>query len=144
VGFPELPTVNKDDLSYRAFILGREGVLRRWIRKGISGWRLDVSDELPDAFLREIRRAVNRGNPDAAILGEVWEDASNKISYGSFRDFAFGTTHDSIMGYPFRNALLNWLTQRTRRSGSRERAGNDPGKLSADAVLLCHDPDRQP
>ncbi len=112
-GFPELPTVNKDDLSYRAFILGREGVLRRWIRKGISGWRLDVSDELPDAFLREIRRAVKQENPDAAILGEVWEDASNKISYGSFRDFAFGTTHDSIMGYPFRNALLNWLTQRT-------------------------------
>ena len=112
-GFPELPTINKDDLSYRAFILGESGILRRWIRAGISGWRLDVSDELPDSFLREIRRTVKREDPEAAVIGEVWEDASNKISYGSFRDFAFGATHDSVMGYPFRNALLNWLSRRS-------------------------------
>ncbi|MBP7401381.1 MAG: glycoside hydrolase family 13 protein [Clostridia bacterium] len=111
-GFPELPTVSKDDLSYRAFILGEDGIVRQWLRLGVSGWRLDVSDELPDAFLRDIRRSARQETPDAAILGEVWEDASNKVSYGSFRDFAFGTTHDSVTGYPFRLSLLGWLGYR--------------------------------
>ena len=111
-GFPELPTTNKDDLSFRAFILGEDGIVRRWLRKGVAGWRLDVSDELPDGFLREIRQSAKREKPDAAIIGEVWEDASNKVSYGSYRDFAFGSTHDSVMGYPFRNSLLGWLSAR--------------------------------
>ena len=108
-GFPDLPSVNEHDLAYRHFMTGENGIVRRWIRMGASGWRLDVSDELPDGFLRDVRRAARTENPESIILGEVWEDASRKISYGSYRDFLLGRTHDTIMGYPFRNALIGWL-----------------------------------
>ena len=108
-GFPDLPAVRELDLSFRKYINGKDGVVRHWIRQGVSGWRLDVSDELPDEFLREIRAAARKEDPDSCILGEVWEDASNKVSYGQFRDFIFGRTHDSFMGYPFRDLVLDWL-----------------------------------
>lgn len=107
-GFPELPAVNENDLSFREFVFGPQGVVAHWLRKGVMGFRLDVSDELPDSFIRSLRRTVKRYNPEAVVLGEVWEDASCKISYGSYRDFIFGNTHDSIMNYPFRAALLGF------------------------------------
>ncbi|MDD2533439.1 MAG: glycoside hydrolase family 13 protein, partial [Eubacteriales bacterium] len=108
-GFPDLPNVSEHDLRFRDYITGQNGILRMWLRRGVSGFRLDVSDELPDRFLREIRRCIHEENADAAIIGEVWEDASHKISYDQYRDFLFGRTHDSIMGYPFQKALLDWL-----------------------------------
>jgi len=113
-GFADLPNVNENDLSFREFILGKQGVIRNWLAKGAAGFRLDVSDELPDSFLRDIRTAVksNTGNA-GVVLGEVWEDASNKISYGSYRDFLFGSTHDSVMGYTFRDAVLGFLSGAT-------------------------------
>ncbi|MBR3033512.1 MAG: glycoside hydrolase family 13 protein [Clostridiales bacterium] len=109
-GFPELPNTKENDLSYRDFILGPNGVVANWIRGGASGVRLDVSDELPDSFLREMRSCVKKASDgDALVLGEVWEEVTTKISYGSYRDFAFGRTHDTVMGYPFREALLSFL-----------------------------------
>lgn len=109
-GFQELPTINEQNLSYQDYILGPNGIVRHWLRLGASGWRLDVSDELPDSFLRHIRLSAKAEKSDAVILGEVWEDASVKISYGSYRDFLFGRTHDSVMGYPFRQAVINFLS----------------------------------
>ena len=46
---------------------------------------------------------------EGAVIGEVWEDASNKCSYGYYRDFMLGNTHDSVMGYTFRHILLDFL-----------------------------------
>ncbi len=118
-GFENLPAVHENDLSFKEFLFGAEGVLRHWLERGASGFRLDVSDELPDGFLRELRACVRGVRPDALTLGEVWEDASRKVSYGSYRDFLFGRTHDAVMGYPFREALLGWL------SGSFDAAAAD-------------------
>jgi glycosidase len=111
-GFPELPNVNENDLHFRDYILGNQGIIRKWLGEGASGWRLDVSDELPDSFLRELRQAAKTGKQDCVVLGEVWEDASNKVSYGHYRDFLLGRTHDCVMGYPFRKAVLQWLAGR--------------------------------
>lgn len=109
-GFPELPNVNESDLFYRDFILGKEGILAYWLKKGAAGFRLDVSDELPDFFIRGIRERVKEETGgEGAVLGEVWEDASCKVSYGAYRDFVFGNTHDSVMGYTFREAVLGYL-----------------------------------
>ena len=77
-------------------------MLRKWLRAGASGWRLDVADELPDKFLDRLRLAVKAEKPDAYILGEVWEDASNKISYGERRRYLRGAQLDSVMNYPLR------------------------------------------
>jgi len=110
-GFSDLPNVNENDLTYRDYIVGDEGVIKSWLGRGASGFRLDVSDELPDSFLRELRIAVkDKTNGEGVILGEVWEDASNKISYGSYRDFLLGNTHDSVMGYTFRDAVLGYIS----------------------------------
>lgn len=109
-GFTTLPNVNEMDKSYRAFINGEGGVVEHWIRTGTSGWRLDVADELPMPFLRELRRRARSTDPNAALIGEVWEDPTNKITYGEARCYCAGDTLDSVMNYPLREAVLNFFT----------------------------------
>lgn len=118
-GVPSLPETDEENENYSEFITGENGVIRHWLRAGISGWRLDVADELPDSFLDKIRIAVKAENPDAFLLGEVWEDASNKISYGARRRFLSGRQLDSVMNYVFANAIIDYI----RNSGG-ERLEN--------------------
>ena len=109
-GFETLPTVDKSDESYRRYILTDENaIVKRWLRRGASGWRLDVADELPMPFLRTLRKSVKSVDPDAAVLGEVWEDASNKVAYGQLRCYCLGDTLDSVMNYPLREGLIGFL-----------------------------------
>lgn len=110
-GVKTLPETNEDNESFTEYITGENGVLRKYLKIGIGGWRLDVADELPDKFLDRLRAAVKSENPDAYILGEVWEDASNKISYGARRKFLRGSQLDSVMNYPFANAIFNFVKQ---------------------------------
>ena len=108
-GVKTLPETNEDNEAFTEYIAGENGILRKYLKMGIGGWRLDVADELPDKFLDKLRAAVKSENPDAYILGEVWEDASNKISYGTRRKFLRGSQLDSVMNYPFANAILNFI-----------------------------------
>ncbi|MBR3224702.1 MAG: 4-alpha-glucanotransferase [Atopobiaceae bacterium] len=112
-GVDDLPDVDENDPSYREFICGKDGVVRTWLRLGASGWRLDVADELPDDFIADIKAAALAEKPDALVIGEVWEDASNKVSYGELRRYLQGSELDSVMNYPFRTALLDYLTNKT-------------------------------
>jgi len=107
-GVKDLPNVEENDPSYREMICGENGVIRKWLRLGASGWRLDVADELPDAFIREIRAAAAAEKPDAVIIGEVWEDASNKISYDARRTYLWGRGLHSVMNYPFRQSVMDF------------------------------------
>lgn len=109
-GIPTLPELNKDDKSYREFMLGKDGVAAHWIKAGTHGWRLDVADELTMDFLRELRKTTTKQNPNSVLLGEVWEDASNKMAYGQMRSYVLGDTLDSVMNYPLREALIRFLT----------------------------------
>ena len=109
-GVRTLPAVNEGDPTYRAFIFGDgDSVVRRWLRAGADGWRLDVVDELPDDFVGGLRSAVREEKPDATVLGEVWEDGSNKIAYGVRRRHIWGGHCDGLMNYPFRKAALDYL-----------------------------------
>ena len=108
-GIKLLPEIIEENESYREFICGKNGVLRKWLRCGISGWRLDVADELPDVFLDDLRKAVKAENEDAIIIGEVWEDATNKFAYGGRRRYLLGEQLDSVMNYPFADAVLNFV-----------------------------------
>mgnify|MGYP000017600206 FL=1 len=114
-GFTTLPEVTEESSDFLQFVCGKEGIAKKWLRLGASGWRLDVADELPDGFLDEFRRAVKEESEQNFILGEVWEDASNKVSYGARRKFLLGGQLDSVMNYPFRQGILEYL--RTRDSG---------------------------
>lgn len=108
-GFDTLPNVNETDEDYNQFINGEDGIVRRWLRAGASGWRLDVADELPDLFLDRLTAAAKEEDPEAMVLGEVWEDASNKSAYGVRRRYLLGGQLDSVMNYPFRDAILGFL-----------------------------------
>lgn len=108
-GIDTLPRLDKTDKSYRAFVCGEKGVIRHWLREGASGWRLDVADELPNSFLRELCRAAHSEKADALIIGEVWEDASNKVAYDERKNYFKGDRLDSVMNYPVRKALVDFV-----------------------------------
>ena len=109
-GIHTLPAVNEECPDYRRFIItGEDSVIRHWMRCGADAWRLDVADELPDSFIAEIRRVMTEENPDSFLLGEVWEDGSNKIAYSQRRRYLLGQETDGLMNYPFRTAALSWL-----------------------------------
>ena len=110
--FPELPTVNTESPVWRRHVIsGENSVVKTWLRRGAAGSRLDVADELSDDALEEIRRSVKEESPDAAVLGEVWEDAVTKESYHRRRTYALGKALDSVMNYPLRQALMTFLRE---------------------------------
>ena len=108
-GIDILPEVNEHSKEYQAFIFGEDGVLKKWLGFGIGGYRLDVADELPDFFLKGLRKSVKESDPTAIIIGEVWEDASNKIAYSKRREYLQGYELDSVMNYPLKDGIINYI-----------------------------------
>ncbi len=104
-----LPRVDSNNPSYKNFILGDGGVVEKWMKKGIDGFRLDVADELSDDFLRTLNSKVKSINPEGIVYGEVWEDASNKIAYDKRKKYFLGGELDSVMNYPFREAIIDYI-----------------------------------
>ena len=106
-GIEILPKLNPASESCRNFLAGKNGVAEHYIRKGIGGWRLDVADELSDSFLDLLRTTVkDSSDGEGMIIGEVWENAADKIAYGKRRRYFRGEQLDSVMNYPLRNAIL--------------------------------------
>ena len=113
-GFETLPEVNEETPSYVEFITGVGGVIDTWLRRGAAGFRLDVADELPDEFIEQIRTAVKRVSPEKFLLGEVWEDATTKFGFNKRRTYLLGKGLDSVMNYPFKNAVLDFVKEKYR------------------------------
>ena len=108
--FDTLPTVNKLDPEFVKYIITDEdSVVAHWLKAGCDGFRLDVVDELPDAFVKMLKDRIRGIKPDALLIGEVWEDASNKSAYGVRRRYFVDGELDSVMNYPFRNAILKFI-----------------------------------
>lgn len=113
-GFENLPNVNELDDSYISFMVeSDQSIVRKWMRAGVGGWRLDVADELPDEFIKRLRRVIREENPESILIGEVWDDASNKVSYSVRREYLLGHELDSATGYPFRSAVLAYASGKT-------------------------------
>ena len=108
-GVDDLPDCDESSPSYRDFVFGKRGVVGRWLEAGASGWRLDVADEMPDDFIAGIASAARAVRDDALVMGEVWEDASNKISYSRLRRYFLGEELDCAMGYFWRDKVLEYL-----------------------------------
>lgn len=112
-GIDTLPGINETEPSFLDYIVRSEdSVIKHWLRCGASGFRLDVADELPDEFLEALRKAVKEIRTDGAVIGEVWEDASNKIAYGLRRKYFLGNQLDSVMNYPLKDAVIDYLVHR--------------------------------
>ena len=128
-GIDVLPDINEDSPSYQNFIFGEDGVLKKWLSFGIGGYRLDVADELPDFFLKNLRKSVKESNENAIIIGEVWEDASNKIAYSTRIEYLQGYELDSVMYYPLKDAIISYM-----------QTGNAAELLNCIRVLINHYP----
>lgn len=108
-GIDILPTINKSSMEFEDFIAGENGMLEHYAKLGVAGIRLDVVDEIPDSFVVKIRNAMHRVNSDNLVLGEVWEDATNKIAYSVRRKYFQGKELDSVMNYPLKDAIINYV-----------------------------------
>mgnify|MGYP000171664178 CR=1 FL=1 len=109
-GIHTLPAVNESHPEYIDFIIeGKDAVIRRWLRAGADAWRLDVADELPDEFIARIRRVMMEEKAESFLLGEVWEDGSNKIAYSKRRKYLLGRETHGLMNYPFRVSAMDYL-----------------------------------
>lgn len=113
--------MNKLDPGFLRFIITDEdSVVAHWLRLGADGFRLDVADELPGEFIQALRARIRQIKPDALLMGEVWEDASTKIAYGTRRRYFTDAQLDSVMNYPFRNAILDFMRGRDSGRGFRD------------------------
>lgn len=148
-GMNTLPQIEENSKEYREYILSDENaVVKKWLRAGASGWRLDVVDELPDFFVEELRENIKKINEDAVIIGEVWEDASNKMAYGERRKYFLGDGIDSVMNYPMREAIINAVLLRIdakeldARLMSLKENYPEPAYYSLLNILSSHDVER--
>ena len=104
-----LPKLNVEDPELRAHLME---VARHWTARGIDGWRLDVPYMMnAPGFWAQFRAVVRAQNPDAYLVAEVWDAATEWTS---------GRTTDAAMNYRLRDALLAFLVE--RRSGADELA----------------------
>ncbi len=98
---PYMPKLNHANPEVRKYLFG---VVERWTRElRLDGWRLDVPNEVPDFFWKEFRPVVRRSNPEAVIIGEIWDDAGRWLQ---------GDMFDSVMNYVWRGAVLDWVAHR--------------------------------
>jgi len=108
-GIKVVPTVSRDARGFHELIAGDGGVIEKWTKTGIKGWRLDVVDELSESFVKKIRKKIKATDPEALVIGEVWEDASTKVSYGEEREYFRGDDLDGVMNYVFKDAILRFV-----------------------------------
>lgn len=99
-GFATLPKLNYRNPAVRSYIL--DLVVPYWTRMGIDGWRLDVPNEISEpGFWEAFRSKVLAINPDAYLVGEIWDDPRPWL--GRF---------DATMNYPFQKALVAFAAKR--------------------------------
>lgn len=103
--FRSLPKFNVAHPPVRRYLLG---VARYWIEQGADGWRLDVPNEIADHdFWREFRAVVKAANPEAYIVGEIWNDATPWLD---------GTQFDAVMNYLFRDLCRDFFARDSFRA----------------------------
>lgn len=148
-GMTTLPQIEESSEDCRKYLLSdKNAIVKRWIKNGASGWRLDVVDELPGFFVKELRQGVKSVDEDAVIIGEVWEDASNKSAYGERREYFLGNELDSVMNYPMRLALIDAVSGKIDAAEFDDRLMNIKENYPAPAyysllnMVTSHDVER--
>ncbi|HAN20528.1 MAG: hypothetical protein A2Y15_06015 [Clostridiales bacterium GWF2_36_10] len=104
-GVKNLPKIKRNG-NYDKFIC--DEVIPKYMKMGIAGWRLDVVDEFSGNFTEQIIKSVKNHKRDSMIIGEVWEDATNKVAYDERKQYFLGRQLDSATNYPLRNALIEF------------------------------------
>ena len=138
-----LPRINPDIPECGAYFTKQGGVIDKYRKMGIYGMRLDVADELSDDFLSRIKDTLSIDG-ESYLLGEVWEDASNKIAYGKRKRYFQGKELDGVMNYPLRRGIIDYLVKRDSNSlyyALTELYDNTPKRISNTQmnILGTHD-----
>lgn len=108
-GIDTLPAIKEESEDFAEFIAGDNGVIEKFMNLGVFGVRLDVVDEIRDKFVKKISDRVKKHGRHKVIMGEVWEDASTKISYGARREYFADNELNSVMNYPIKESILNYM-----------------------------------
>ena len=98
-GMPALPKLNVADHGMREYLMG---VAEHWLHFGIDGWRLDVPAEIEDpTFWPEFRRRCRAIDPQAYLVGEIWDEAP---------EWLLGDRFDALMNYPLGVAIIGFAS----------------------------------
>ena len=108
-GIEILPRIHPDKSECGDYFVKEGGVIDKYSRMGVLGFRLDVADELSDGFIAKIKDRLNENNGSSLLFGEVWEDASNKIAYGTRKKYYLGCELDGVMNYPLRRGIIDYI-----------------------------------
>ena len=108
-GIDTLPTIKDKTGDFHNYIAGDGGVIEKFMKMGIAGVRLDVVDEYGDDFVKKIAAKVHEFGENKVVMGEVWEDASTKISYSNRRTYFAENELNSVMNYPYKESVLNFI-----------------------------------
>lgn len=115
-GITILPKLNLHNPQVEEYLVGKDGIVAKYLREGIAGYRLDVADELPPHFLEKLRKTVKTEKSDGVVLGEVWENAADKIAYGQRRAYFCGKQLDGVMNYPVKDAIVRFVKEGDARA----------------------------
>lgn len=113
-GIKILPRINPDVYECGEFIAGDGGVIEKYAKLGVRGFRLDVADELSDSFISKIKSKLTESENPTVLYGEVWEDASNKIAYNKRKKYFLGSELDGVMNYPLRTGIIEFLKNKDK------------------------------
>lgn len=105
-GFDSIPEINKSLTSVQDFFInGPDSVSRYWLRQGADGWRLDVMGDasFPNGYWESFRGVVRGQDPNAIIIGELWQKDSTLLRY------LRGDRADTTMNYRLRDAIIGYL-----------------------------------
>lgn len=108
-GIDTLPRIKENSEDFQNYIAGKDGVLEKFLKLGVFGVRLDVVDEISDEFVQKIEKKVHEYGKDKVVMGEVWEDASTKISYSKRRKYFSNNELNSVMNYPVKETVLDFV-----------------------------------
>jgi cyclomaltodextrinase / maltogenic alpha-amylase / neopullulanase len=109
-GHYSLPKFNHGAQEVEEYFLK---VATYWLSNvGIDGWRLDVPNEVLQSFWPKFRRAVKAVNPEAYIVGEIWDDPSAWLQ---------GDRFDGVMNYQFQRALLSYVADEEMNTPTFDR-----------------------
>lgn len=133
-GIEILPRIMGDNESVKNYFLSEKGIVRKWLKRGIDGWRLDVADELSESFLEGLNKAAKTQKSDALIIGEVWENAADKVSYGKRRKYFRGKQLDSVMNYPVKYAIIDFIKDK-----NAEKFYNSVTEIYSSYPSFCSD-----
>ena len=133
-GIEILPRLMGDNKKVQDYFLSQKGIVRKWIKSGIDGWRLDVADELSESFLEGLNKAAKQEKSDALVIGEVWENAADKVSYDKRRKYFRGKQLDSVMNYPVKYAIIDFIKDK-----NAEKFYNSVTEIYSSYPQFCSD-----